>query len=78
MNANRENSAITNHDAIVEPGDATVDDWFGQDVDRDVEDAERALELAGGDEARAEEIFEEIRRPHKGDDFNVPADERPV
>ena len=78
MDTNPEGSAFSNPDAIVEPGDATVDDWFGQDVDRDVEDAERALELAGGDETRAEGIFEEIRRPHKGDEFNVPADERPV
>ena len=65
-------------DDIVEPGLATVDDWFGQDVERDTEDAERALELAGGDETRAEEIFDEIRRPHKSDEFNVPADERPA
>ncbi|HUP76617.1 MAG TPA: hypothetical protein VM282_26520 [Acidimicrobiales bacterium] len=78
MNTSPEGSDFTPDDAIVGPGDATVDDWFGQDVDREAEHAERALELAGGDETRAEEIFEEFRRLSRADEFDVPADERPV
>lgn len=75
---NNDANSPTDNDMIVEPGDATVDDWFGQDLERDAEDAERALELAGGDETRAEGIFEDIRRPHKSDQLDVPADERPA
>ena len=62
---------------ITEPENSTVDDWFGQDVERDTQDAELALREAGGDADRAEEIFEEIRRPHEREKYNVPADERP-
>jgi hypothetical protein len=63
---------------IVEPENSTVDDWFGQDVERDRVAAEKALEEADGDEARAEELFEAEREPHRADDDNVPADERPA
>lgn len=65
-------------DPLVEPPNSTVDDWFGQDVARDTEDAERALDEAGGDAAAAEEIFDERRRPHAREQFDVPADERPA
>jgi len=75
---NAEKKPSTEDDVIIEPGEASVDDWFGQDLERDIEDAERALELAGGDETRAEGIFDDIRRPHKSDLFDVPADERPA
>jgi hypothetical protein len=78
MNSKSEPNVPRDGDAIIEPGQATVDDWFGQDLERDAEDAERALELAGADETGAEEIFEDIRRPHKSDQYDVPADERPV
>jgi hypothetical protein len=78
MDSKERPAAPIDEDVIVEPGQATVDDWFGQDLDRDAEDADRAMELAGGDETRAEEIFDEIRRPHRSDDYDVPADERPV
>ena len=66
MNSKPEQNTPPEGDAIIEPGEATVDDWFGQDLERDAEDAERALELAGGDETRAEEVFEEIRRSTSG------------
>ena len=60
-----------------EPGsDSTVTDWHGQEVDRDIEAAEDALAKAGGDEAVAEEIFDETRPDHPSDRFKVPADER--
>jgi len=65
-------------DTIVEPENSTVDDWFAQDVERDRATAEEALRQSGGDPARAEEIFEAEREPHRGDRFNVPADERPT
>jgi len=63
---------------IVEPDNSTVDDWFGQDVERDRATADEALRKAGGDEDRAEAIFEAEREPHRGDRYNVPADERPT
>ena len=72
------NTTRVNGDAIVESGEATVEDWFGEDLERDTEDAERALELAGVDETGAEEIFDDVRRPHQSDLSDVPADERPV
>jgi len=57
--------------------DSTVTDWHGQEVDRDIEAADDALALAGGDEAAAEEIFDDIRPEHPSDRFKVPADQRP-
>ena len=44
---------------VQEPDNSTVDDWFGQNVARDEEVADEAMREAGGDEAKAEEIFEE-------------------
>lgn len=59
------------------PGqDSTVSDWHGQEVDRDEQAADVALELADGDEDAAEEIFDDIRTDHPSDQFKVPADER--
>lgn len=65
-------------DLMVEPENAVVDHWFGQDTERDREAAEEALAEAGGDPQRAEELFEERRPEHRGDRYNVPADERPA
>jgi hypothetical protein len=60
-----------------EPGkDSTVTDWHGQEVDRDVEAADEAIDRAHGDEAEAEEIFDDIRPEHESDEFKVPAEER--
>jgi hypothetical protein len=73
----RGQTANVGEETIVEPENSTVDDWFGQDVERDTADAERAMREAGGDAQRAEDIFEATRRPHEGDKYNVPADERP-
>jgi hypothetical protein len=53
-----------------------VTDWHGQEVDRDMEAADDALELADGDEAAAEAIFDDIRPDHPSEDFKVPAAER--
>jgi hypothetical protein len=46
-------------DAIEEPPNSTVDDWIGQRVDRDAERADQAIAEAGGDERRAERLFED-------------------
>jgi hypothetical protein len=64
-------------DHTPDPGrDSTVTDWHGQEVDRDVEAADEALRLVDGDEAVAEEIFNDIRPDHASDQFKVPADDR--
>jgi hypothetical protein len=44
---------------IEEPPNSTVDDWFGQNVARDQEVADRAVDEAGGDVDEAEERFEQ-------------------
>ena len=44
---------------IREPDNSTVDDWFGQQAAKDAEVADRAVEEAGGDTDRAEQLFEE-------------------
>lgn len=51
-------------------------DWHGQEVDRDIEAADDALERADGDEAAAEAIFDDIRPTHPSDHIKVPATER--
>lgn len=43
----------------VEPDNSTVDDWFGQSVDRDLELATELMEVTGDDRA-AEESFEAL------------------
>jgi hypothetical protein len=67
-----------NDEPIREPPNSTVDDWHGQEVDRDIEAADEAMERADGDEPAAQEIFEEIRPEHPSDQWKVPADERPT
>jgi alkylated DNA repair dioxygenase AlkB len=42
-----------------EPENSTVDDWHGQEVDRMKEQAEDAMDAAGGDAAEAEAQFKE-------------------
>jgi hypothetical protein len=44
---------------IQEPENSTVDDWFGQNVARDQELADRLVDEEGGDQEAAEERFEE-------------------
>jgi hypothetical protein len=46
-------------DQIEEPENSTVDDWLGQNVAKDEEVADQALAEAGGDPAKAEEIFDD-------------------
>ena len=44
---------------IVEPDNSTVDDWFGQNVARDQDVADKAVAESGGDMDKAEAQFEE-------------------
>ena len=44
---------------IREPENSTVDDWFGQQVSRDAEVADDAVDEAGGNLDDAEKIYEE-------------------
>jgi hypothetical protein len=64
-------------DPFQEPPNSTVDDWFGQEADRDAKAAEQALAQAGGDPQKAEEIFEQARPAHESEQFSVPDAERP-
>jgi hypothetical protein len=48
---------MPNTDPHQEPANSTVDDWMGQEVNEDMEKADRLLEETGGDEAKAEERF---------------------
>ena len=41
-----------------EPDNSTVDDWFGQNVARDQDLADRLVNDEGGDETAAEERFD--------------------
>ncbi|MDP1818762.1 MAG: hypothetical protein Q8K58_02570 [Acidimicrobiales bacterium] len=54
-----ENEQKTDHGTIVEPANSTVNDWHGQKVADDEELIDEVLEETGGDEAAAEEAFEE-------------------
>lgn len=65
------------NDPFTEPPNSTVDDWFGQEADRDAHAAEQALAQAGGDAAQAEQIFEESRPGHESEQWSVPPSERP-
>jgi hypothetical protein len=44
---------------IQEPDNSTVDDWFGQNVARDQDLADRLVAEEGGDEEAAEDRFDE-------------------
>jgi hypothetical protein len=61
---------------ITEPPNSTVDDWHGQEVQRDADAADRAVAAAGGDMDKAEQIFEEQRPEHPSDAFKVDPNER--
>jgi hypothetical protein len=47
------------NEKIEEPENSTVDDWFGQNVARDQDVADRLVEEEGGDQEAAAERFEE-------------------
>ena len=70
-------SEPTSDNMYVEPPNSTVDDWHGQEVDRDIAAADEAMAETGGDEAAAERLFEEIRPEHTSDRFKVDPEDRP-
>ena len=45
-------------DPHTEPEHSTVDNWLGQEVNEDMEKADRLLAETGGDEAEAEARFD--------------------
>lgn len=59
---------------VHEPPNGTVDDWMGQQVNRDEELAEDLLEETGGDTEEAERRFAE--RSHKDRPNSLPTEER--
>jgi hypothetical protein len=63
-------------EAITEPDNSTVNDWHGQEVQRDADAADRAVEAADGDLDAAERIFDEERPEHPSDKYKVDAAER--
>jgi len=63
-------------DPYTEPANSTVDDWHGQDVQRDTDLADDAMRRAGGDERTAEELFDAERPAHRSAEYNVPAEQR--
>jgi hypothetical protein len=64
-------------DPYTEPPNSTVDDWFGQEAERDAEVADQAMAEAGGDASTAEKIFEEKRPEHESEKWSVPPSSRP-
>ncbi len=65
---------MTNPDnEIKEPPNSTVDDWLGQRVERDADNAERVLEETG-DMEQAEEVFDQTAEKHRPED--LPTEER--
>ena len=47
------------NEKIQEPDNSTVDDWFGQNVARDQDLADRLVQEEGGDQEAAERRFED-------------------
>jgi len=62
------------HGEVVEPPNSTVDDWLGQQVDKDEEEVDKLLEETGGDVAEAEKRFPE--RSHEDRPDRLPTEER--
>ena len=59
---------------IVEPPNSTVDDWMGQQVQRDDQLVDELLDETGGDTEKAEELFEQRTNEDRPD--SLPTDER--
>lgn len=58
---------------VREPENSTVDDWYGQRVERDMERAEE-IDRQEPDPERAEEIFDERSEDSRPED--LPTEER--
>ncbi|MCU1393175.1 MAG: hypothetical protein JWM34_1603 [Ilumatobacteraceae bacterium] len=64
-------------DPYSEPANSTVDDWHGEEVQADIDAAEKAMVEAGGDTAKAEQLFDQERPEHPSEEFKVDEDDRP-
>ena len=60
------------NDPHTEPENSTVDDWMGQEVNKDMDLADELVERAGGDLAEAEQQFDEQSAGARPDRENVP------
>lgn len=63
---------MPNHDPHTEPENSTVNDWMGQEVNKDAELVDQLVEESGGDTAAAEAEFEERSAGAEPDEHNVP------
>jgi hypothetical protein len=72
MSADKKTTPKRKHDEITEPSNSTVDDWLGQQVNRDDEEIDRLLDESGGNEAEAERRFES----HEDRPDRLPTEER--
>jgi hypothetical protein len=60
------------NDPHTEPANSTVDDWMGQEVNKDMELADEVVDDAGGDLGKAEEEFDRRSAGAEPGDGNVP------
>jgi hypothetical protein len=56
--------------------DSTVEDWHGQEVQRDTDAAEQSVDEADGDMEDAEPLFDERRPAHSSEATKVPPSQR--
>jgi hypothetical protein len=70
--ADKKTARKREQDEVSEPSNSTVDDWLGQQVNRDEEEIEHLLEETAGDEAEAERRF----RSHEDRPDRLPTEER--
>ena len=63
---------MPDQDPHKEPENSTVDNWLGQEVDKDSKLAERLVEESGGDMAEAERKFEQQSEGAQPDAGEVP------
>jgi len=64
MAAAPDNQPTDDGGEVVEPPNSTVNDWHGQKVSDDEELIDEVLEETGGDEAAAEQAFDERSAQH--------------
>lgn len=63
---------MPNHDPHTEPKNSTVDDWMGQEVNDDMELADKLVDETEGDLAEAEQRFDERSAGADPKPGNVP------
>lgn len=63
---------MPNHDPHTEPENSTVDDWMGQEVNEDMELADKLVDETKGDLAEAEQRFDKRSAGADPKPGNVP------